>query len=54
VLVRPGEDCHDVRRELEHRLSERFGIEHTTLQVDHVSSQPQLLTPEAPPRRSET
>jgi cobalt-zinc-cadmium efflux system protein len=54
VLVRPGEDCHDVRRELEHRLSEQFGIEHTTLQVDHVSSQAQLLNPEAPPRRSET
>ena len=54
VLVRPGEDCHDVRRELEHRLSEQFGIEHTTLQVDHVSSQPQLLTPEARPRRSGT
>ena len=54
VLVRPGEDCHDVRRELEHRLSEQFGIEHTTLQVDHVSSEPQLLNPEAPPRRSET
>ena len=37
VLVRPGDDCHARRRELEHLLAERFGIEHTTLQVDHES-----------------
>jgi cobalt-zinc-cadmium efflux system protein len=36
VLVRAGDDCHGVRRELEHLLDERFGIEHTTLQVDHI------------------
>jgi cobalt-zinc-cadmium efflux system protein len=54
VLVRPGEDCHDVRRELEHSLSERFGIEHTTLQVDHVADEPQLLNPDPPSRRTET
>jgi cobalt-zinc-cadmium efflux system protein len=35
VLVRPGDDCHGIRRELEQMLDERFGIEHTTLQVDH-------------------
>ncbi len=35
VLVRPDEDCHGVRRELELLLDERFGIDHTTLQVDH-------------------
>jgi Co/Zn/Cd efflux system component len=35
VLVRPGDDCHAIRRELEHMLAERFQIEHTTLQVDH-------------------
>ena len=39
VLVRPGDDCHAVRRDLEHLVSERFGIEHTTLQVDHVARQ---------------
>lgn len=38
VLVRPGDDCHDVRRELERLLARDFGIEHTTLQVDHASS----------------
>lgn len=31
----PDDDCHGVRRELERMLDERFGIEHTTLQVDH-------------------
>jgi cobalt-zinc-cadmium efflux system protein len=35
VLVRPGDDCHGRRRELEQLLHERFGIQHTTLQVDH-------------------
>jgi cobalt-zinc-cadmium efflux system protein len=38
VLVRPGDDCHAIRRELEVLLNERFGIEHTTLQVDHETS----------------
>lgn len=37
VLVRPGEDCHAKRRELESLLRDGFGIEHTTLQVDHAS-----------------
>jgi cobalt-zinc-cadmium efflux system protein len=36
VLVRPGADCHGIRRDLERMLAERFGIEHTTLQVDHA------------------
>jgi cobalt-zinc-cadmium efflux system protein len=35
VLVREGDDCHGRRRELELLLHERFGITHTTLQVDH-------------------
>jgi cobalt-zinc-cadmium efflux system protein len=42
VLVPQNEDCHGVRRELEALLEERFGIEHTTLQVDH-SVPPQRL-----------
>jgi cobalt-zinc-cadmium efflux system protein len=37
VLVRPGEDCHGRRRELERLLRDEFGIEHTTLQVDHAA-----------------
>ena len=36
VLVAPGDDCHAIRRELELILLDRFGFEHTTLQVDHV------------------
>jgi cobalt-zinc-cadmium efflux system protein len=35
VLVHAGDDCHAIRRELESMLDVRFGIEHTTLQVDH-------------------
>ncbi len=35
VLVAPGDDCHAIRRELESMLGDRFGFEHTTLQVDH-------------------
>jgi len=36
VLVRPPADCHQARRELEQLLCERFGLDHTTLQVDHA------------------
>ena len=35
ILVAPKDDCHARRRELEQLLDERFGIDHTTLQVDH-------------------
>ena len=38
VLVDPGADCHRIRLELETMLRERFGIDHTTLQVEHVGS----------------
>lgn len=36
VLVRRPADCHQVRRELEDLLCRRFGLDHTTLQVDHA------------------
>jgi len=36
VLVEAGADCHGIRGELERMLVARFGIDHTTLQVDHV------------------
>jgi cobalt-zinc-cadmium efflux system protein len=42
VLVPAGADCHAKRRELQALLHERFGIEHTTLQVEH--DREQLLT----------
>jgi len=35
VLVREGDDCHGIRRSTERMLADRFGITHTTLQVDH-------------------
>jgi cobalt-zinc-cadmium efflux system protein len=35
VLVGTENDCHAVRRELERTLHDRFGLHHTTLQVDH-------------------
>ena len=36
VLVGRNQDCHARRRDLEKLLADEFGIEHTTLQVDHV------------------
>ena len=39
VLVAPAADCHAIRRELEKMLRQRFGIEHSTLQVDHAPRQ---------------
>jgi cobalt-zinc-cadmium efflux system protein len=36
VLVTPGADCHAARRRLERTLANRFGLTHTTLQVDHA------------------
>jgi cobalt-zinc-cadmium efflux system protein len=36
VLVRPHEDCHAVRADLEAMLAREHGITHLTLQVDHV------------------
>jgi len=38
VLVQPGADCHRIRLELEALLHERFAIDHTTLQVEHVGA----------------
>lgn len=40
VVVAPDDDCHLRRRELQAVLHDRFGIRHTTLQVDHESWQP--------------
>jgi cobalt-zinc-cadmium efflux system protein len=44
VLVRPDGDCHDARRTLAAMLAERFGLEHTTLQVEHAPVQRPLGT----------
>lgn len=42
VLVDPGGDCHAVRRDLEQVLGQDYGLNHTTLQVDHAPEE--LLT----------
>lgn len=43
VVVRAGDDCHERRRTLQAIVSERFGVDHTTLQVDHeAAAQPPL------------
>ncbi len=53
VVVRAGDDCHERRRLLQRMVSERFGISHTTLQVDHEAApQPPLqieVSPHAEP-----
>ncbi|HEY8703762.1 MAG TPA: cation diffusion facilitator family transporter [Gaiellaceae bacterium] len=41
VLVAPGVDCHDARRRLQRLLEERFGLHHSTLQVDHLARRSQ-------------
>jgi cobalt-zinc-cadmium efflux system protein len=52
VVVRGGADCHERRRHLQRVLEERFGIRHTTLQVDHeVAPQGPLQIEVAPTHR---
>jgi cobalt-zinc-cadmium efflux system protein len=48
VLVASEDDCHAARRDMEAMLRERFGIDHTTLQVDHAGGE--LLTIQSPGR----
>ena len=44
VLVSPDSDCHAARRRLEQLLHRRFGLRHTTLQVDHVAKRSQAVS----------
>jgi len=39
VLVVPGQDCHAVRGRLKELLHNEYGIDHTTLQVDHAADE---------------
>jgi cobalt-zinc-cadmium efflux system protein len=39
VLVGRESDCHRARRDMEALLHERFGLDHTTLQVDHAGGE---------------
>jgi cobalt-zinc-cadmium efflux system protein len=45
VLVSTERDCHLARREMEAMLHERFGLDHTTLQVDHAGGELLEITP---------
>lgn len=47
VLVSPDVDCHGARRRLERVLTDRFDLEHTTLQVDHVARRGQAVSIDA-------
>jgi cobalt-zinc-cadmium efflux system protein len=51
VIVAPDDDCHGRRRELQLLVHDRFGIEHTTLQVDHATRAGDLLDIEPPAAR---
>jgi cobalt-zinc-cadmium efflux system protein len=43
IVVHAGDDCHAVRRRLQRQLEDQFGVDHTTLQVDHEAApQPPL------------
>jgi cobalt-zinc-cadmium efflux system protein len=37
VLVEPGADCHGIRMQLASLLTARFGLSHSTLQVEHAA-----------------
>jgi cobalt-zinc-cadmium efflux system protein len=50
VVVRAGEDCHELRRTLQRLLEERFDVQHTTLQVDHEAAPQPPLQIEVAPR----
>jgi cobalt-zinc-cadmium efflux system protein len=50
VVVRAGEDCHQRRRDLQAVVKERFGVGHTTLQVDHEAAAQPPLQIEVPDR----
>ncbi|HTA06086.1 MAG TPA: cation diffusion facilitator family transporter [Solirubrobacteraceae bacterium] len=52
VMVGRDCDCHAARREMEAMLHERFALDHTTLQVDHVGGE--LLTIEPAHKIGET
>jgi cobalt-zinc-cadmium efflux system protein len=49
VVVRAGADCHELRRELQQALLDRFDLHHTTLQVDHEAAVQPPLQIEVPP-----
>jgi cobalt-zinc-cadmium efflux system protein len=47
VVVRAGDDCHELRRILQQVLQQRFDLRHTTLQVDHAAAEQPPITIES-------
>jgi cobalt-zinc-cadmium efflux system protein len=45
VLVGADSNCHAARREMEAMLHARFGLDHTTLQVDHAGGELLAIEP---------
>jgi cobalt-zinc-cadmium efflux system protein len=52
VLVGSENNCHAARREMEAMLHDRFALDHTTLQVDHVGGE--LLEIQSVARRGDS
>ncbi|HTB70971.1 MAG TPA: cation diffusion facilitator family transporter [Solirubrobacteraceae bacterium] len=52
VLVGADSDCHAARRAMEAMLRGRFGLDHTTLQVDHAGEESEILQLEVAPARA--
>jgi cobalt-zinc-cadmium efflux system protein len=52
ILVESGADCHGIREQLEGMIDERFGIHHTTLQVEHRKPRLVQLSSRRPRRRA--
>jgi cobalt-zinc-cadmium efflux system protein len=53
VVVRAGDDCHELRRSLQSLLEDHFDIHHTTLQVDHEAGPLQIEVPGPGERQGE-
>jgi cobalt-zinc-cadmium efflux system protein len=50
VIVDPNRDCHELRRTLSRMLEDRFGITHSTLQVEHARATQAPIQIESSPR----
>jgi cobalt-zinc-cadmium efflux system protein len=51
MVVQAGDDCHERRRTLQRVVQDRYGIRHTTLQVDHEAAEQPPLQIEVPHRQ---
>jgi len=48
IVVDAGYDCHEIRRDLARMLADRFGLNHSTLQVEHTRAKQPPLQIEVP------